>query len=130
MMRISSSVSGWLSGPALAMLLVMASPTFAADGESPPATTLRATATTTQPEGLLSVPDYGGDLWNRSYLTGDWYGARTKLANKGVQLDVDWTQYMQSVVSGGSESGTEYGGHLDYLLDLDLMRMGILPVRW
>jgi carbohydrate-selective porin OprB len=50
-------------------------------------------------EGLLPVPDYGGDLLNRSRLTGDWGGRRTDLANKGVQVDVDWTQYVQGADS-------------------------------
>jgi porin len=78
-------------------------------------------------EGLLPVPDYGGDLWNRSYLTGDWGGKRTDLANKGVQFDVDWTQYVQGIVDGGLDRSTRYGGHLDYLVNLDLMRMGLIP---
>jgi porin len=54
-------------------------------------------------------------------------GTRTDLANKGVQLDVDWTQYVQEVVDGGLDRKTRYGGHLDYLINLDLMRMGLIP---
>ena len=76
---------------------------------------------------MLPVPDYTGDLWSRSHLSGDWYGTRTDLADKGIQLDVDWTQYAQSIVAGGRDTTTEYGGHLDYLFRLDLMRMGVLP---
>jgi porin len=79
------------------------------------------------PQGLLPVPDYTGNIWNRSYLTSDWGGARTALADKGVQFDMDWTQYEQSVVTGGRQDGSDYGGHLDYLLHLDLMRMGLVP---
>ena len=78
-------------------------------------------------QGLLPVPDYGGDLLNRSRLTGDWGGTRTDLANKGVQVDVDWTQYVQGVADGGIDRNTRYGGHLDYLVNLDLMRMGLIP---
>jgi porin len=78
-------------------------------------------------QGLLPVPDYGGDLWNRSHLTGDWGGRRTDLANKGVQVDVDWTQYVQGIADGGLDRTTRYGGHLDYLINLDLMRMGLIP---
>jgi porin len=78
-------------------------------------------------QGLLPVPDYGGDFWNRSHLTGDWGGTRTELANKGVQVDVDWTQYVQGVVDGGLDRKTRYGGHVDYLFHLDLMRMGLIP---
>jgi porin len=78
-------------------------------------------------EGLLPVPDYGGDLLNRSRLTGDWGGRRTDLANKGVQVDVDWTQYVQGIADGGLDRNTRYGGHVDYLVNLDLMRMGLIP---
>ena len=78
-------------------------------------------------QGLLPVPTYSGDTWGRSYLSGDWGGTRTELADKGVQLDLDWTQYLQGVTSGGLDRTTRYGGHLDYLVRLDLMRMGLIP---
>jgi porin len=78
-------------------------------------------------KGILPVPDYTGDVWTRSYLAGDFNGGRTALANKGIQLDVDWTQYAQSIVQGGRDSDSHYGGHLDYLFHFDLMKMGVLP---
>jgi carbohydrate-selective porin OprB len=40
-------------------------------------------------------------LWQRDYLTGDWSGTRTDLANHGVQLNVDWPQTIQGVVRSG-----------------------------
>jgi len=97
-------------------LSLVAGPSLSAAAEPPP-----------RPEGLLPIPDYTGDLWRRSRLTGDWGGWRTKLAEKGVQLDVDYTQYVQGIVDGGVEERTDYGGHVDYLVHLDLMRMGLLP---
>ncbi|MCE9589691.1 MAG: carbohydrate porin [Planctomycetes bacterium] len=78
-------------------------------------------------KGILPVPDYSGDLFERSHLTGDWGGTRTDLANKGIQFQVDWTQHLQSVVDGGADTATQYGGNLDYMLNLDLYRMGLLP---
>src|SRR5262245_774885 len=80
-----------------------------------------------KPQGLLPVPDYSGDLWHRAHLTGDWGGTRTDLADKGFQLDIDFTQYVQGVVDGGRDRGTRYGGHADYLLHFDLMRMNLVP---
>lgn len=77
--------------------------------------------------GLLPIPDYTGDFADRRYLTGDWNGLRTDWANHGVQIDIDWTQYLQGVVHGGLDTTTQYGGHFDYLLRLDLMKMGLLP---
>lgn len=81
----------------------------------------------TQPTGLLPVPDYSGDLADRSHLTGDWGGTRNEWAAHGVQAEVDFTQIVQSVVEGGRGSTTRYGGSLDYLVNLDLMQMGVLP---
>jgi porin len=81
----------------------------------------------TEPAGLVPLPDYSGDLWTRAFLTGDWGGPRTDLASAGVQLDIDWTQTLQSVVDGGRDTGTAYGGALDYAITLDLMRMGVMP---
>lgn len=79
------------------------------------------------PEGLLPIPHYADDMWTRSTLTGDWGGARTDLAEHGVQLGLEWTQGVQAVVDGGRDRETEYIGTLDYLVSLDLHRMGLLP---
>jgi porin len=78
-------------------------------------------------QGILPIPDYSGDLWTRQYLTGDWGGARGDLARHGLQFNIDFTQTVQSVVDGGADTGTRYGGTLDYNLTLDLYRMGVLP---
>jgi porin len=80
-----------------------------------------------QPKGLLPIPDYSGDLWTRSHLAGDFNGGRTALADKGVQFDVNWTQYSQSIVGGGIEKATRYGGKVETLTHLDLTRMGLVP---
>lgn len=104
---------------ALLFTVTLAATVFAQDSPS----AQEATA----PEGLLPTPDYSGDIWSSSYLTGDWDGQRTDLANKGIQLDMGWTQTLQSVVDGGRETDTRYGGSLDYLVNLDLQRMGVMP---
>src|SRR5262249_49321434 len=54
-------------------------------------------------EGLLPVPDYVSDIWTRKFLTGDWGGVRTDLANKGVQFGVEWSQSVQGVADGGRD---------------------------
>lgn len=77
--------------------------------------------------GILPVPDYAADFWSNAYLTGDWGGSRTDLANKGVQLGVQWNQVVQGVANGGNNETTEYGANIDYTINLDLMRMGVLP---
>ena len=77
--------------------------------------------------GLLPIPDYSATIWKREQLTGDWGGVRTYLANKGVQIGVELNQYVQGVADGGRERTTAYGGTADYTLNVDLMRMGVLP---
>jgi porin len=96
-----------------------------ADPAPEPATPAAPTAAV--PEGLLPIPDYTGDIWTRRALLGDLNGGRTSLANKGIQFGIDWNQTLQSVVSGGRDESTAYGGTLDYNLTLDLMRMNVLP---
>jgi hypothetical protein len=68
------------------------------------------TASSHESKGLLPIPDYSGDLWTRQYLSGDWRGVRTNLANKGLQFGVEWNQYVQGVVDGGRDRTTVYGG--------------------
>lgn len=89
-----------------------------------------ATAPAPAPEasqGIVPIPDYTGDIWTRPFLLGDLDGGRTSLAQKGVQFSVDFTQIAQSVVDGGVDNDTRYGGNLDYNFNFDLMRMGVLP---
>jgi porin len=76
---------------------------------------------------IQKLPNYTGDWWNRKYLTGDWGGARTALANKGILFDLDVTQYMQGNAHGGRKRGIEYSGSVDYYLKLDTLRMGLWP---
>ena len=85
------------------------------------------TSSTKAPAGLLPIPDYSANIWTREYLTGDWWSARTYLANKGVQIGVELNQYVQGVTNGGRDRTAAYGGTADYTVNLDLMRMGILP---
>ena len=85
------------------------------------------TASGKAPAGLLPIPDYSANIWTREYLTGDWWGARSHLANKGVQIGVESNQYTQGVTNGGRDRTAAYGGTADYTVNLDLMRMGILP---
>jgi porin len=75
----------------------------------------------------LPIPDYTGDISERSYLTGDWGGTRTNLANKGFQVDLDTVTWADSFVDGGTRDDTRFGGNLTFNLKWDLMRAGILP---
>jgi len=76
---------------------------------------------------LYPVPKYGGDFRSRSYLTGDWGGLRSKLADHGVQFDFNVTQIYQGVTSGGTNRTGRYSGSTDIVLKLDSQKLGLWP---
>jgi porin len=65
------------------------------------------------------------DIWTREKLTGNWGGLRTDLADHGIKLDFRLTQYYQGIVSGGKNSTSEYGGKIDYILNIDGHKLGL-----
>ena len=77
--------------------------------------------------GLLPVPEYGGRLCRRPFLTGDWCGRRTWLAERGIHLDADWVQVSQGVVDGGIEERWAHTTNLDLHAKLDLGPLARLP---
>ncbi len=78
---------------------------------------------------IAKLPSYTGDWWSRPYLSGDWGGARTKLAEHGVLFDTTVTQYLQDNAYGGknTKGALEYGGMVDMRLKFDTARMGLWP---
>ncbi len=80
-----------------------------------------------EPASIWPKPDYSGDLWSRYHLTGDWGGWRTKLADRGVTLEVDMLQAYRGLVSGGRDENDAYGGSADYELHVGTERLGLWP---
>ena len=72
-------------------------------------------------------PTFTGDLWSRPRLTGDWFGGRDWLAKRGVTFDLDLTQVLQGVMSGGRDTGVNYDGYVNYDLKADTGKMGLWP---
>jgi porin len=71
---------------------------------------------------------YSGDLWTRSTLTGDWWGVRNQLAEKGITIDMSLTQAAQGIVHGGKDTGWQYsGGRGDINFLLDTQKLGLWP---
>src|SRR4029077_1045440 len=60
-----------------------------------------------------------GDFWSRTQVTGDWGGARTRLANMGVFLDVYTTSVYQDVTSGGLKTGGSFVQNIQTSLNVD-----------
>ena len=91
------------------------------------ATPQYAAAAPEKSSGILPLADYTGDFAKRSYLLSDFGGIRTEWAKKGFTFDIDYNQYFQSVVDGGIDTGSEYGGTIDYNIKIDFDRMGFIP---
>ncbi|QDV73994.1 carbohydrate porin [Botrimarina mediterranea] len=58
-------------------------------------------------------------------LTGDWYGNRTYLADNGVTFQFDVAQFYQGVTAGGLNQHFKYGGHGDYVTNVDFGKLGV-----
>jgi porin len=77
---------------------------------------------------LVDVPEtWGGDIWSRPRLTGNWGGLRDDLAKKGVVFDTDLLLTPQDVVSGGRGTGGDLWGNIDYTLNIDTQKLGLWP---
>jgi porin len=59
------------------------------------------------------------EFWTRDTLTGNWGGLRTDLHDHGIDLQFQLSQYGQWVTSGGVDTNGEYGGVVDYRLNVD-----------
>jgi porin len=71
---------------------------------------------------------WGGDLWSRPRLTGDWGGARDDMAKKGVVLDLDLYWMPQMIAGGGKDSGAGGGwSNAIATLNVDTQKAGLWP---
>ena len=71
---------------------------------------------------------YSGDIGSRSTLTGDWWGLRNQLAEKGMTIDMSLTQAAQGIIHGGKDTGWQYsGGRGDINFMLDTQKLGLWP---
>jgi porin len=65
------------------------------------------------------------DIWTRDKLFGDWGGLRSGLGEHGVAFDLRLSQFYQSVASGGVDENDEYGGKVDYIINVDGEKLGL-----
>ncbi len=112
----------------LGITLLLSAPVLAGQPSSQPADTEPA-AKPAMPSLIQKLPDYGGEFLHRDYMTGDWGGARTELAEKGILFELDATQVFQGNAHGGKDTnnGVAYSGSADYTIKLDTARMGLWP---
>jgi len=64
-------------------------------------------------------------IWTRDHLFGDWAGLRTDLSDHGIYVDLRLTHILQSVTSGGVDTGSESGGVLDTIINIDAEKLGL-----
>ncbi|MHC5061390.1 MAG: carbohydrate porin [Planctomycetota bacterium] len=76
----------------------------------------------------LPIKDYSGDFWARPNLLGDLGGKRNELAEKGITFETWVTQAFMGNARGGlsTKNGFRYSGSVDYIMELDLNRMGLI----
>ena len=72
---------------------------------------------------ITSSNTFAEDIWTRDKLTGDWGGIRTKLGEHGIDVGLRLSQYYQGVASGGKDENSEYGGTMDYRVNVDLNKL-------
>ena len=77
------------------------------------------------PETELATTLYREPLFERSKLTGDWFGTRSELADRGFTFDLSSTQFYQGVTTGGLNQSFLYGGRNDYFLNVDGEKAGL-----
>ncbi len=76
---------------------------------------------------LVPWVNYRGDLWTRPALTGDWFGLRQSLMDKGIRFDGSLTQIFQHNWAGGTNYQSRYQGGLDLTFRLDTGKAGLWP---
>lgn len=69
------------------------------------------------------APTQASDWLTRDTLTGDWGGARTALADKGVTIGLAWTAEGLENAHGGMREGGTYDGLVELQLDADLEKI-------
>ncbi|MBW2597614.1 MAG: hypothetical protein JRC55_02880 [Deltaproteobacteria bacterium] len=67
------------------------------------------------------------EVFSKPGLTGDWGGRRTSLAERGVEFSIDFTNTVQSVISGGFDETTRYLGSSELIMDVDGEKLGLWP---
>src|SRR6516162_10665846 len=106
---------------AVGLLCLFSLPAFAAEDASetnppsvtdppspPPASGARSSGTSPPnpvafDPSMKLTPEEGKEYWDR-YVTGDWWGLRTRLHNYGVDFNLDYFSEMATNFSGGKDN--------------------------
>lgn len=108
----------------------MAASLTAASANAPPVDARGDSGAASQPTATAPAADAGAyGLRTTEALTGDWGGARTWLADRGIEFGLFLTSVYQHNAHGGvrTHNGHDVTGSADYELTLDLNRMQLVP---
>ncbi len=64
-------------------------------------------------------------VWTRPALFDVPGGPKQQLRDKGISIEVKWTQFQQGIFSGSGRSGWQYGGRGDLLMTVDGEKLGL-----
>jgi len=73
--------------------------------------------------GAVAAADDSGML-QQPYLTGDWNGERTRLADRGFRPFLNYNGFLWANVAGGRATGADVTGFLNFGIDVDLTKLG------
>ena len=74
---------------------------------------------------VTQAADSQDSIWTRDKLFGDGGGVRTKLGEHGIAVDLRLSQFYQSVEDGGVNENDEYGGKVNYIVNVDGHKAGL-----
>jgi porin len=100
-------------------------PAQAADADQKPAQASGAAAISAQAQKAAATPTTAPepDFWHQEELTGNWGGTRSRWKDKGFEMEISLTNFVQGVASGGTEKGTEYNGTFQTLFKFDFGKL-------
>jgi len=65
------------------------------------------------------------NFFEQKYITGNWWGARSYLENRGVNFDFRYSSTYQGLMSGTGIKEFEYGGKVNALIKLETDKMNL-----
>ena len=86
-------------------------------------------ATEVKLEQIVEEKREPGSIWEWSRMTGDWGGARTKMEDAGVKLNLYYNHFYGILLNGGQDlnNAQRNSGTWDLHIFLDFEKMGLIP---
>ncbi|MFC2148558.1 carbohydrate porin [Bacteroidota bacterium] len=63
------------------------------------------------------------NFFEQKYITGDWWGARSLLENRGINFDLRYSSTYQGLIAGTGQKSFDYGGKVNALINLETDKM-------